>query len=505
MRIFYFLGFFLFLSALHAQKHDYIWLFSDVEDGSLPGGEASRLDFSRRPPGIMPFQAPIIFDGTSAMISDAEGQLLFYSNGCRIINAAHQLMENGDSLNPGQDFNIWCDTSIYSAYPAGTQSGMILPDPGDDQVYHFFHKKTILVSEPSLAVFTTELFRTTVDLRFNDGLGKVTEKNIPVLSDTLSYGELTAVKHANGRDWWIICAQWHSNEYYTIRLSDGGMDTIFLQTIGKPATGYGGQTVFSPDGRYFARYETQDDLFLFDFDRSTGLLSNFQFIPVEDEEDDLNGAGLAFSPSSRFLYASYQNFIYQFDLQAADVAASRTIVAEWDGFVDFYTTQFRRAQLGPDCKIYVFARAGQYIHLIHEPDVAGPACRVEQRAVELPWDYFRAAPLFPHYRLGPLEDPGEPCSPVTSVQEVVVPGGGDFRILPNPASGQITLEMEEGGLRPEQMILYDATGRAVHTYDGRLLSSQSTLPLPALPSGLYWVQVRTQDQQVFSRSLVIQR
>jgi hypothetical protein len=80
-----------------------------------------------------------------------------------------------------------------------------------------------------------------------------------------------------------------------------------------------------------------------------------------------------------------------------------------------------------------------------------------------------------------------------------------FRILPNPASGQITLEMEEGGLRPEQMILYDATGRAVHTYDGRLLSSQSTLPLPALPSGLYWVQVRTQDQQVFVRRLIIQQ
>jgi len=505
MRIFYFLGFFLSLSALHAQKHDYNWLFCLNQDGGIPDSEASRLDFSRRPPGITPFQAPISFDGTTAMISDAEGQLLFYSNGCRIINAAHQLMENGDSLNPGQIFDGWCDTALLiPAYPAGTQSGMVLPDPGDDQVYHFFHNKIILVSEPSLAVFTTELFRTTVDLRFNDGLGKVTEKNIPVLSDTLSAAELTAVKHANGRDWWIICAQWHSNEYYTIRLSDGGMDTIFLQTIGKPATRYGGQTVFSPDGSLYARYSVDDDLFLYDFDRSTGLLSNFQFIPVEDEEDDLGGAGLAFSPSSRFLYASYQNFIYQFDLQAANVAASRTIVAEWDGFVDFYTTQFRRAQLGPDCKIYVFTGSGQYIHVIHEPDVAGAACRVEQRAVELPWDYFRAAPLFPHYRLGPLEDPGEPCSPVTSVQEVVVPGGGDFRILPNPASGQITLEVE-GGLRPEQMILYDATGRAVHTYDGRLLSSQSTLPLPALPSGLYWVQVRTQDQQVFSRSLVIQQ
>ncbi len=52
---------------------------------------------------------------------------------------------------------------------------------------------------------------------------------------------------------------------------------------------------------------------------------------------------------------------------------------------------------------------------------------------------------------------------------------------------------------------HDATGRAVHTYDGRLLNSQSTLPLPALPSGLYWVQVRTQDQQVFVRRLIIQQ
>ncbi|GIV32304.1 MAG: hypothetical protein KatS3mg030_610 [Saprospiraceae bacterium] len=34
-------------------------------------------------------------------MSDAEGHLLFYSNGCEVMNWAHQLVENGDSINPG--------------------------------------------------------------------------------------------------------------------------------------------------------------------------------------------------------------------------------------------------------------------------------------------------------------------------------------------------------------------------------------------------------------------
>ncbi|MDO8368948.1 MAG: hypothetical protein Q7T20_19275 [Saprospiraceae bacterium] len=34
-------------------------------------------------------------------MSDQEGNLIFYTSGCYVVNAAHEIMENGDSINPG--------------------------------------------------------------------------------------------------------------------------------------------------------------------------------------------------------------------------------------------------------------------------------------------------------------------------------------------------------------------------------------------------------------------
>ena len=38
----------------------------------------------------------------------------------------------------------------------------------------------------------------------NGGKGKVIYKNKVVYQDTLMWGYLHAIKHANGKDWWIV-------------------------------------------------------------------------------------------------------------------------------------------------------------------------------------------------------------------------------------------------------------------------------------------------------------
>ena len=51
-------------------------------------------------------------------MSDSEGNLLFYTEGCQVYDASFNLMENGDSLNFGDIYSSYC-VSALGGYPAG--------------------------------------------------------------------------------------------------------------------------------------------------------------------------------------------------------------------------------------------------------------------------------------------------------------------------------------------------------------------------------------------------
>lgn len=88
--------------------------------------------------------------------------------------------------------------------------------------------------------------------------------------------------------------------------------------------------------------------------------------------------------------------IFQYDLEALDIAASKTLVAAYDGFVSVNQTDFYKSQLAPDGKIY-FNSFGPvyYLHVIEHPDSAGLACEVRQHAIDLPNYHFAAMPSYP--------------------------------------------------------------------------------------------------------------
>ena len=163
-----------------------------------------------------------------------------------------------------------------------------------------------------------------------------------------------------------------------------------------------GQALFSPDGKKYARYSAADELRLFDFDRTTGELSNFQLIEIPPDtigNPPLGRGGVAFSPSGRFLYCSNWDTVFQLDLEAENIQASLEIVAEWDGyFVDdlpFLPASFWLMQLAPDCRIYItMANTVDILHVIHEPDNKGLACNVQQH-IELPAYNAGTMPNFP--------------------------------------------------------------------------------------------------------------
>src|SRR6476620_2713060 len=81
-----------------------------------------------------------------------------------------------------------------------------------------------------------ELRYSIVDMSLDTGLGGISDKKIVVLQDTLVWGFLTACKHANGRDWWVIAHQYYSNRYYKLLITPVGIEGPFIQDIGSIIT-----------------------------------------------------------------------------------------------------------------------------------------------------------------------------------------------------------------------------------------------------------------------------
>ncbi len=274
-----------------------LWLY-----GYNNAGINGTIDFYNGLPTITTNQRHMRFDLEEAVISDNLGNLLFYTNGNYIADATDDTMLNGSNLTPGW----FADSYGSGGFPMG-QGAIIIPFPNDANKYYLFHEDGVVLSTPVNCVQPVNLFCSIVDMTLNNGLGSVVSKNVSILSDTLILGELTAVKHANGRDWWLICHKNFSDKFYMILITKYGIGNIYSQNIGF-SYGYGGegQNVFSPNGEKYARYKPPDGLDVMDFDRCTGQFSNWNHIQINDSA---SGGGVAFSSNSRYLYVGSGRYI----------------------------------------------------------------------------------------------------------------------------------------------------------------------------------------------------
>jgi hypothetical protein len=48
-----------------------------------------------------------------------------------------------------------------------------------------------------------------IDMRYNNGKGKVVEKNKILLGDSTLSGEVAVVKHSNNKSYWILVKKGH--------------------------------------------------------------------------------------------------------------------------------------------------------------------------------------------------------------------------------------------------------------------------------------------------------
>lgn len=421
-------------------------------------------------------------EGSCTVMCDSVGKLLFYSNGCYISNADHEMMVNGDSIGKAKLETSYCNTGGNPVI----QSIIALPAPNSSHLYYliYFDLVDAYPSPPYFALVPLTMYYAVIDMSLENGKGAVIEKNTVLLQDTFSRGQVQAQRHVNNKDWWIVMPQSHSNCYWTVLLTEQGIDTVYKQCIGNVWSDRdsGGQSVFAPTGTQYARMTFMNGLEIFDFDPATGMFFNDRHISMG--VDTFPFGGLAYAPNSRYLYACCSSRIYQYDTWSADIGGSKLLVATLNTPSTIsQIARFDQARLMPDGKIYIAGSfPHKHLHVIHRPNCYGVESNVEQYAVPLYSTNTYTMPNMPHYKKWSSADTCQAVSVFNADDEI-----HKVVFYPNPASGILNVDGLDYG---DQMTWFNIMGREVWraTYNG------NTMNISTMPSGIYWVNVSRKHQ-----------
>ncbi|MBK7965393.1 MAG: hypothetical protein IPK10_08960 [Bacteroidetes bacterium] len=150
---------------------------------------------------------------------------------------------------------------------------VIVPDPSNINRFYVFCAGVTNVKHG--------LFYSIVDLSYNGGLGKVVQKNIQIRNDTICDG-ITAVRHGNGRDWWVIAQSWKTiltNDITAYLINPNGVFANTTQFIGTLTTLDGFKRLkYNIDGNHIYNVSANGLINRFDFDRCTGIFQIRYFI-----------------------------------------------------------------------------------------------------------------------------------------------------------------------------------------------------------------------------------
>lgn len=424
-----------------------------------------------------PIQPLTPFTLTNANICDESGNLLYFTNGIYIDDKNGNLLENGDSLSP-------CPyTDAYRPYGLNIQQAVIfLPKPGDSRYYYLFHSSNDTLNDGRPG----KIYYSLIDKEGNSGLGAVVEKNVPIISGVvLRDGGMTACKHANGRDYWLVKGASVKNQFYKFLVKPDSILGPYMQTIGPtyPLPFDNAYSKFSQDGSKYVTVAIEGYVLVMDFDRCSGEFSNPVTIYNNASDDPVHnplkgGVAVEFSPSGRFVYVSDRVDMNQYDLWATDIQDSARIYTA--DSTDFF--QMDMLQFAPNGKIYgsTWNGGGYFLHVINKPDEKGDSCGFVYGGIMTLTDNSDNLPNMVNYRLGPLAGSG--CDTVLSLSPS--PLERDLmRLQPNPADKYVYVEMPMQG--DYELQLLNDVGQVIDKKQTRQVDIFDT---EALPAGVYFVK-----------------
>ncbi|MBK6446621.1 MAG: T9SS type A sorting domain-containing protein [Bacteroidetes bacterium] len=483
--------FLISLNALYfdciGQSKNAIWCF----------GDSAGVDFNNTANPI-PFISGMNAKGTCASISDISGNLKFYCaspdienfwNGVSqlgiVYNREHQKMYNSDSLI--------CRSWYHEM--------SIVPHPTDTNIYFIFH----------IGVTTLfGLYYSVIDVRQDSGRGAVISKNNQLRSEA-ACDCIQAVKHGNGRDWWIIFkdAQIPNNQFYVYSITSSGVSFDHIDSVGLSSSSNGGDLGFSSTGEKFSFCNYKGLLAIYNFNRCTGTITLNQTIRAEDPNGNYPYFfDCCFSPNDSLLYLScapYLSdfdtthiFLYQLPVTSANPYASKTLI--WNRTAPHFILGVR---LAPDNKIYVASGSGGYpydssnysvenmnLSVINEPNQRGSGLTCDFQ----PYSFYLGGkrtywglPNNPDYDLGPLT--GSSCDSL-SVEITELDVYSEFTFYPNPANDELTIHFIDSNSEKIKITLLDLKGTIL--LQKTTLREDQKLDISRIVNGVYLLKTETE-------------
>jgi hypothetical protein len=470
-----------------AQKQGNIWYFGDHAGIDFNSGNPVALTNGQT---YSPDANSSIIEG-SAVMSDSSGTLLFYTNGNKIWNKNHQVMPNGDSL--------------FGNF-SSTQAAIILAKPGSSRYFYVFTTSDMHYQQLKYG------FRySMVDMCLDGGKGDVMpgQKNIFLL-DTVAE-KLTAVRHGNGTDYWVIVHKYYSRDFYAYRLTASGITNTVVSTIGSNhplpglphITGYAiGSMKASPNGQKLAIVSANGKGIAeyFDFNKNTGVVSNSVNIQPNDVYQYY---GISFSPDNNKLYISgiLNNYnIFQYDLNAGNgnadsVRASRTAVAKSN-------FNYLGLQLHTNGKIYVCkSNPNAYLAVINQPNNKGLACNFADSAVYLAGK--KASYGLPNFvEMYDYSNTLATCEPTVNTTGLTMAAEEKGPVIfPNPFSKECTVDLGEQPADAQIEIINDQ-GLLIRKIE-HIKTRHVLIERGDLTNGFYYIKIADRNKTPVTIKLLV--
>ncbi len=326
----------------------------------------------------------------SASISDANGSLLFYTDGDSVWDKNNNAMPNGFELEG------------YQFKGSVTQGALIIQKPLSTNLYYIF----------SIGSCIPTFDYSIVDMNANGGFGDVISKNNTIYSAGNYFEKLTAIKHCNNRDFWIIIMERDSTSFsqnveelpyvpdekrpvkvFCFLLTPYGISNYpAITNLGNLSTAIcAGVLKGNPQGNKMA-FGNENGYSLLDFDKKTGVISNIKeyLLPI------INGYGLEFSPNGKLLYFNKN----QIDINTGSMTklgyptVSQMQLASNNKiyFINYDSTQF---YYPPNTAVKANPKN---ISVINTPNSIGISCNINYNTVSLGLDSAQfGLPNFPAY------------------------------------------------------------------------------------------------------------
>jgi len=413
---------------------------------------------------------------TNASICDENGKLLYYTNGVSVCGT-NNVLQNGGNLSLGAYSS---DDSLNGLDIQ--QAALFLPKPGSNRYYYLIHSANDALN----GTRPGNIYYSLIDKDGDGGLGAVIQKNVKLIGGSLyREGGITACKHANGRDYWLVFGASDTNMFYKFLITPDSILGPYTQYIGPnyPLPFDNAYSKFSQDGATYVTGAVAGLITVMDFDRCSGEFSNpvtiFNDVSSSPDTTISGCTAVEFSPNGRFVYVSDNVNLIQYDLLAANIQDSSQLYLRDSATV--YGIDF--LQLAPNGKLYGSTwDGGLYnLHVINYPDLKGDSAGFVYGGQPTYSTNSNELPNLINYKLGPLTGSG--CDTIANGVGNIAQADNLLRILPNPANKYAYVEAGmQGNYRFDLL-----------TENGQILSSKQTRQVDIfdteqLAAGIYFIK-----------------